>query len=513
MKETNSDGKTKDRLGIPRKPWGKRLKQCWQRNQWLLWIIGIPAVFCFGYFGFRNSLSKEIPILDILYQILQLFVLNMDSTISNPSWQLEIARWLASFIAGYTALKALGIIFREQLQLLRIRFFLNDHIIICGLGTKGLLLSRKFIENRYSVVIIELDEENNNINECRDNGAIVILGNATVFDYLKKAGLKKAKYLLSVCGDDRINAEIAVQARNYAEKKRNKPLTTVVHIIDSQLCRLLKEREFETEKVGNFRLEFLNLFDRSAQILTETYPPFGKEKEEQTLSPHLLIVGAGRMGEALLVHAAQKWLKLPISNNSKFKISIIDKEAEKKKNLFYLRYPQLEKICELLPLEMDINSAEFESGRFLIDDGKFAFSIIYICFNNDSFALSTALALHQRLRANNVPIIIRMNRETGLATLIKGDTYGLGRLHAFGYLDRVLKPKLILMGSHEIIAQIIHEEYISNQFKKGNTWKTKPSMVPWEELSETLKESNRRQSNSIGVELKQIGCYIIPMID
>ncbi len=517
MKKSISNREIMCRQGLFKKSWRKSLLVQWWRNyHWLLWILGVLSVFYLGYCGFKKSLpgvNGQFPNLDILYQIIQLFVLNMDPKISHLNWQLEIARWLAPFIAGSAAAKALASIFWKQFQLFKIRF-LRDHIIICGLGTKGLLLSREFRSNGCQVVVIELDEENNNINECRDSGAFVLMGNALVADYLNKAGLQKAKYLFSVCGNDMINAGIASLVREHVLEKRNKPLTVVVHIVEPQLCRCLKEREFETEKTDAFRLEFFNIFDWSAQILIGTFSPFTKGKVQSSLSPHILIVGVGKMGEAMVVHAAKKWKNFQDQNGLKLKISIIDKNAKQKTELLNLRYRSLGDICEVIPLEMGINSVEFESNQFLLDEKENCkFSIIYICFDNDSLALSTALALHHRLIKNNTPIIIRMEREAELASLIEGDSHGYGRLHAFGLLDRVLKPELLLMGSHEILARVIHEEYLKNQSKKGDTPETNPSLIPWDELSETLKDSNRRQADSVGVKLKSISCYIVPMTD
>lgn len=516
MKESSENREIMSDQGMPGKSWGKRLGQFLKSYQWLLWIFGVPAVFYFGYCGFKDSLPSGIPMFGILYRILQLFVLNMDSTISNPTWQLEVARWLASVIAGYTALKALAVIFREQLQLLKIRFFLNDHIIICGLGNKGLLLALKLKNYGYRVVAIEPNEENDNIKECRDNDIIVLIGNATSAHYLDKAGLKRAKYLFSVCGQDDINAEIAVQARYLIAKKKRNPLTCVVHIIDPQFYRFLKEQEFGLEIMDGFRLEFINLFDRAAQAIMddERLSPF--ENKEIGASPfhHLLIVGVGHMGESLIVHAAKKWMSLSNKTEEKLVITIIDQQANKKKDLLYLRYPGLEKVCRIIAQEMDINSGDFENGHFLFNDsGDCSLDIIYVCLDNNSFALATALALHHKLIKYNTPIVVRMNRETGLIELSKNHTHSFDRINGFGLLDRVLKPELLDIFTHEILSRNIHDEYVRERLSESETVRINPFLISWDRLPDRLKESNRRQADYIGYKLHAIGCYIIQMYD
>lgn len=516
MKKSKVSSKEIITRSIFRKNWGKRLVIWLSNNKW--GIIGFFALLItfLGYNGFKEYfqlIQKTPSSLDIFYRTLQLFVLDFDSTISNLNLKLELARWLAPIISAITAANVFIAIFSEQFQLLKLQF-LRNHIIICGLGNKGLLLSLKFKDYGKKVVVIELDEENDNIKECSDKGIIVLNGNAMAPYTLRRAGLNWAKYLFSVCGQDNINAEIAVQARNLLIGKKGKPLTCVVHITDPQLCRLIKEREFETEKNNTSRLEFLNLFDQAAKALINFFPPFAEKKELQSLSPHLLIVGAGNMGESLVVHTTKEWTELRGNAHKKFKISIIDKSAEKKQKLFYLRYPRLQETCEIVPLEMDIDSPQFEEGKFLFSNsGEFNLTIIYICLDNESFALSTALTLHQRLRKHDIPIVVRMNSETGLADLLKGETHGLSRLHVFGLLDRVLDSGLLLMGTHEILAQAIHEEYLKDQLGKGENPKSNSSLVSWDKLPETLKDSNRRQAGLLGVKLSKIGCYIVPMTD
>lgn len=112
--------------------------------------------------------------------------------------------------------------------------------------------------------------------------------------------------------------------------------------------------------------------------------------------------------------------------------------------------------------------------------------------------------------------MVRMTHDAGLATLLKGEEQGKGgfkNIHAFGLLDRVCKPELLLGGTHEILARAIHEDYVRNQKEKGSTPETNPSMVRWEDLLEHLRESNRRQGDHIGIKLRAVGCGIAPLTD
>jgi hypothetical protein len=68
-------------------------------------------------------------------------------------------------------------------------------------------------------------------------------------------------------------------------------------------------------------------------------------------------------------------------------------------------------------------------------------------------------------------------------------------------------------GAHETLARAIHADYVRHQRERGATPESNPSMVGWEELPESLKESNRDQARHIGVKLAAVGCEVVPLAD
>jgi hypothetical protein len=73
---------------------------------------------------------------------------------------------------------------------------------------------------------------------------------------------------------------------------------------------------------------------------------------------------------------------------------------------------------------------------------------IYICVDNDSLGLHAGLMLQMRLpEGREIPIIIRMCEEAGLARLLEDHRNQLGQyrsLVAFGYLDHTCTPELLM---------------------------------------------------------------------
>lgn len=264
-----------------------------------------------------------------------------------------------------------------------------------------------------------------------------------------------------------------------------------------------------------FRLEFFNVFESAARILLNEYPPFDRSDKAQGTKPHLVVVGIGHMGESLVVNAARRWRDANNTNDKRLHVTLIDKDATGKKASLYLRYPQMERVCELVPVQLDVQSAEFEQGEFLLNANKECdVTIIYVCLDDDSNSMAAGLTLSNRLTnfkitGNEIPIVVRMVHEAGLATLLRvqgNQPGGFANLHAFGVLDQTCTPELILGCTFEILARAFHEEYIRNEIKKGNTPQKNPSMVPWEKLSEGLRESNLKAAEHIPVKLAAVDC-------
>lgn len=519
MRDSSKDSLRMKWYNRVRTVWWKHLQPLWQEVQWP--VIGGLALVALGlgYVGFGRhfaALGETRPPLDLFYLALQLFVLGSGSISGSIHWELEVARLMAPAVTGYTATKALAVLFREQLERLRLRF-LKGHVVICGLDRKGLLLAKAFHQRGYPVVVIEKDETNGKLAPCREEGATVLIGDATDRSLLRKARVHKAAYLISVCGDDGANAEVAVHARALVGDRKGRVLTCLVHIFDSELCDLLREQEIETQKADSFRLEFFNVFDSGARALLNAYPAFSQSGEVQGDQAHLLVVGLGRMGESLVVQAARKWWAKHRATGNRLRITIVDRTATLKKESLCLRYPRLDATCDLIPQDMDVSSPEFQRAAFLFNPhGHCTVTTVYVCLDDDSRSLSAALTLLRRVREHGVPIVAQMTQEVGLATLLRGEDGsggGFDNLHGFGLLDRACKPDLLLGGTHEILARAIHEDYVRNQEKQGQTPDTNPSMVAWDKLPESLKESNRRQADHIGVKLQAVGCMIVPQTD
>ena len=170
--------------------------------QW--WILGFATVaaFVLGYIGASEMLNEKISPVhknfsDPAYMSLKDFVLENEEQAGLP-WQLGVARYLAPAVAGWATISALGLLFRDRVQQLKIPW-MRGHVVICGLGEHvGIMFLRHLREARIPTVVVELNPDNPGIELCRSLGVPVIVGDAQRLKTLQAAGAHRARRVLAV---------------------------------------------------------------------------------------------------------------------------------------------------------------------------------------------------------------------------------------------------------------------------------------------------------------------------
>jgi hypothetical protein len=468
-----------------------------------------------GFFKYFTLHNEPKSLVTALYNAFWAFNIEPGNLSSPIPWELEIARWVSPVIAMYAVLLGFAALFKDQVRLFTLGF-LRNHVIICGLGQKGLNIARNFRENRLSVVIIEMDGNNPHIAACREFGAIVLIGDARDDYLLEKAGVKRARYLIGVCGEDGVNSDVAVIARKLVDKRTNGKLNCTIHIKEPNLWVLLRSQEFSAEENSTFRLDIFNIYDQGAKQLLREFP-FSSSKQGEEISPHLLIVGFGPFAEQLILNSARRWSPEYDITHKKLHISVIDPQVETHIQRICQEYSLVDQVCEWKSLPFDTDSLEFFKADFLLSrENELEVSMVYVMVENESIGLSSALTLLERMRSSPVRILVRINEEKGLASLIRETrrtTNLFDKLFLFGLMERTCKLDLIYNSSHESISRAIHEEYLKQEEAKGNMPGSSPILVPWDSLPEEYKEMNRTQADSIGTKLHAINCNILPWTD
>jgi len=125
---------------------------------------------------------------------------------------------LSSIWAGETVLSAsFGGQIRDELRQAREQRRImdkTDHVIICGYGMFGRTIARNLTTNGRDIVVIETDDAV--AQTARDDGHLVVSGDASQEPVLRDAGIDSAASLVAAVDDSNVNVQIAITASGIA---------------------------------------------------------------------------------------------------------------------------------------------------------------------------------------------------------------------------------------------------------------------------------------------------------
>jgi hypothetical protein len=260
-------------------------------------------------------------------------------------------------------------------------------------------------------------------------------------------------------------------------------------------------------------MEFFNIYDRAAGALLRRHPPRPVGEMPRAGSPHVVVMGLGRLGSRLVLEAGRH-RNAEAPSGPPLRVTIIDPRASAGIAALVAEHPRLGDACSLQPLDLDLRSAAFAGGGYLRDrEARLDTDAVYVCCDDSASSLEAGLAVLPHLGGRGVPVVVCLDRATGLAGLLRAaDRPAAYRdLHAFPVFEAACHPDLLLGGVNETLARAIHDDYVAQQRREGRTAEENPSMAPWEELPDHLKESNRDQAAHIGVKLAAVSCGLTPL--
>jgi hypothetical protein len=411
---------------------------------------------------------------------------------------LEVARLLAPLVVGSAALIALFSLSRDRIQQLRVPR-MRDHVVVCGLGQVG----SEFLDHlkQVDVVVIESNPANPNIDLCRSRKIPVIVGDAQREQTMRSAGVQRAARLLAVGPSDAVNAEIVAVARGLAINEASTELRCLARIGDPELCALLRIQEDNLADDSRSSLEFFNLDDIGARSwLTE----FGVPPDERR--PHILVSRLDGLGTWLVVLSAARWCADRADVTSLLWVTVVDDHAGERMRALLAQYPGVEAVCHFVYSSTSVPDMRGLATKLDAAEAP-PLTRAFVTADTDAQALETALGLHQHFDAAE-PLMVEMWQTTGVGRLISASGTGeRSNITLFPSLKAACTPELIRGGSFEYfepMAVEIHEQW----YKLQAPGKSAPK---WQNLDESLKESNRAQARDIPVKLDKINCYIEPV--
>jgi voltage-gated potassium channel Kch len=473
-----------------RRPRGRRrgFGNWWNRNWWIVLTAGGFAAFVLAFIGAEGGFFRRAN------TALQLLPMGFRD-VSDLSWPAQIALFLAPLVFGYATLRAATRLFDERLEDVRAGFK-RGHTVVCGLGGQGKALVDRLLPDN-DVVVIERDPANLAVRTTRDAGGIVLIGDATDPLTLERAQIDRAATFFVTCGTDAVNAQVASNVLQLAERRDgHPPLQAFAHIADPRLFVFLLHRSFARPSA---RLEFFNVYERGAKALLEEARP----REGGSA----VVVGVGQLGQALVSEIGREQLERQRANGDPraqtLRIHLVDLQAEAKVRRLQERYSRLADVCELRAHEIDIDSTEFDHLASAVSD----LSVAYVCFDDDARTISATLSLLEQA-TEPFPVVARVSAQSsGFSALLKEDYGGRMRLETYrpvSMTEQACRPDVVLEGRRGLIARQVHESYRAAGGQLD---------LPWDELTDDGRELNRRHADDIARQLADAGYRLTPLLD
>lgn len=474
-------------------------------------LAGVIVSFtlgCIGFFQYNRMHDAGFTPLDIAYLSWQLFAIESGKQPLDIPIALEIAR----VIAPLTLASALFGVFygylRDWWRADRLSGIQN-HVVICGMGRRGKQLAEECAAMGKRVVAIDTDITVKGLPIVGDGRAFFVQGDATDPATLQRARVHRADSLLALCGDDGTNIAIALRARDTAARANaagpgtSKRLSCVVQVIDFTFAALFKEHNVVQETSDVLDVSLFNSYEIAARMLWRDHPlDYEPIAEDDPRSMRLVVFGFGQMGESVVVQAAKV---CHLANRKRLRVTIIDRAAEARKRSFLVRYPQIDKVCDVEFIEMECDDRATVNRLDEIAEIQDELTTIVVCLDNDSRNVQYALSLRRNLTSDAVPILVRVTSDSGLSNLFSA-TENKRNLYCFGSTRSTCSWEMVKGEGLDALARVVHEDYVANQRERG--FPESASTVAWDQLSPGLRDSNRQQADHLPVKLRALGYHV-----
>lgn len=511
-------------------------------------ILGGAAflMFLLGWYGFAIAAAPPgTPngFFDTAYYALQLFGLEWGpgNAVAVDNLPLFVARFAAPVV---TALSIIAIALKHLVNRYLLAFYLKrfatDHVVVFGLGYVGpevaMELAEKDPKDR-TVIVVEKDADNPLVETCRDRGVFVLIDDAAQESVLRQVQVQRASEVFIVTGDDARNIGIAYRIRDIcaAGRTHSHPLRVHCHIGDAELCSNLRGRTLVAAGDSPAIIEPFNIYQVAGYCLTRAdtvfervvagpdpagrqgcgAAPMATAGSAPATHPdlHILIIGIGRMGEALLVRLVRRWREL--NSGSRLRLTVVDREAAARQRALEAKYPALKSYADVTWLPIAVDHADALLGDETLRSSLPSVTHTYFCIDNPSLGLATALTLTSRTAPGSITRI-RSLRRSEISPLVEQFSATLAecrQIREFHITSDRCCMSIVLRGMSELMARLNHDAYLANQRRVHGQDVQRPSVVPWETLSPEKQDSNREQAFDLGNKLKGIGYTVAPLTD
>jgi hypothetical protein len=175
----------------------------------LSWLLVGLTTLGLGIDGYLVSGSHLIA---AVYNTLNLFGFDYLAPPGPVSWQLQVARFEGIIVAASAILAITGVLLRERVDGLRAAVS-RKHIVVVGLGARGMLLVTSLRRDGHRVVAVERGGDTKAFSAAQAEHVPVVVGDALDLSVLRAARVQNASYVVCLLSSTEDNVAVALAAR------------------------------------------------------------------------------------------------------------------------------------------------------------------------------------------------------------------------------------------------------------------------------------------------------------
>ena len=473
-----------------------------KRNEWSLVLVIALLAFVFGLTGLHQFLAatgKSTTLVDMIYFTVRLFLFSYDLEgdgipyASSPPL-LQVARFLAPATVFYAVIKGFMLAVSQQVNVWRLRRW-RGHSVVCGVGKRGRLAALNLRAEGRQVVVIEKDPTNEAIGELRTAGVRVIVGSATDSVCQEQARMETAALVVALTTAEESNLEVALAA---SRRSNGLPVEIQAHASRRFAEEFERQPPFDRIRQG-VHARFFDHDAAAARLLLQEFATELVPALVQTpRPPRLLLAGDGTLLPELLsaavVQCQYAFADVPT-------LVVATTEGDMVRHRFPSQHPQLAQVAEVKFVELTPPVL----ARLELDTlaGGAGFDLAFVACRNDVDTLSLSRHLIWQ-ETGRVGRLVACLRPSGNVMRLLATKQPIEGVEIRDLVELGCRADVLFHGELDRKAKMIHEDYVKKQTAAGATEATNPALVGWEDLSESLRQSNRAQADHQSIKLRTL---------
>jgi len=416
-------------------------------------------------------------------------------------WEYILARQLAAIVLLAVTIGVVAALLSDRIAELRARFR-RDHAVVCGLGETGLRNALAFRAQGIPTTCIELKAKGDATEAARNAGALILHRDATQVSTLENARVDRAEWIICSCPDDATNTRIASIVVEIASRNGSKRAPKVeVQIDNPQLARVLRG---PLASVGPAHLHFFNTSHVWARaLLDEAFSPSHDSEPVPTLR-RIAVLGSNSLGTAVVVEAARRWHGAVRTHtmSDRLQALLVGPGASATTARLRKRYPALERVCDVEPVDDDLEPG----GPLELGTGEW--DAVFACLDDESVNLAVALET-EHVVTGGTPVLLPSTASVdALAPLFTGAT----TIRTVSLTPGKTSFDLLHDQMTDVIARAVHASYLG-QRRTERDFGARPADRPWDQLSEEDIRSNQAHAEGMIEQLRATWHQIEPLYD